>query len=250
MQVFCTRCGRELEVPNTALHKRVKCTLCGEIFTAELPKAEVVDDDAGDVEILGPVAPPPLPPVPPPQRPVVYVPPPTMRQHPTGPSLLEEEEILEPDLADEKPPPSRPSPWTIGPRLGKADALAHLAQSSKSQPQPQPQPRPKKPPGWFFHDASGAKLGPFPGQGIVQAIKEGKVTRDTILINSRSDKQLRAGDVPGLFKPLPKPSPLSPLARGKFAVPPPEAQEVPPPAEQPADNALDALARAAKGQNK
>lgn len=236
MQVFCTRCGRELEVPNTALHKRVKCTLCGEVFAAELPKAEVVDDDAGDVEILGPADAPPPPP------PAVYVPPPVMRRQPPQ-SLLEEEEILEPDLADEEPPPSEPSPWPEGPRPRKADALAQLAEHSKFQPQP------KKPPGWLFHDATGAKQGPFPGKGIVQAIKEGKVNRDTILINSRSGKQLRAGDVPGLFKPLPKPSPLSPLARGKLA-PPPEAEEVPPPAEQPADDALGALARAARGNNK
>ncbi len=37
MQVFCTKCSRELEVPNTALHKRVRCTLCGQVFVAKLP---------------------------------------------------------------------------------------------------------------------------------------------------------------------------------------------------------------------
>ena len=267
MQVFCTKCSRELAVPNTALHKRVRCTLCGQIFVAELPQAEVLDDDDGDVEILGP-AEPGLPSAPP--LPAVIAPP--------------KEEILEPDIVDEPPPPPSFGLEYERPRVKRSDALAELAERGKFVPKPKP--------GWCFHDAQGNKVGPLDGKGIVQAIKDGQVTPETVLINNRSGKQLQAGKVPGLFKTGKKAGPLSPLKRPATEVvsgggevvelgprrgvsaefvrqeaeqsTQPAEQPVAPPAEpaedefaqfrqdgqpaQVADDALAALARAAKGQ--
>ncbi len=263
MQVFCTKCSRELEVPNTALHKRVRCTLCGQVFVAKLPQAEVLDDDEGDVEILGPGEP-DLPAAPPPLPAVVGSP---------------EEEILEPDLVEEPPPPPTFALEYERPRLKRSDALADLAERSKFVPKAKPKP------GWCFHDAEGKKVGPLDGKGIVQAIKDGQVTPETVLVNNRSGKALQAGKVPGLFKSGKKAGPLSPLKRppretvtgsdevvdlaprrGRSAqFVQAEAQSLPDPAAkapndefaqfrqdgqppQVADNALAALARAAKNQ--
>lgn len=44
MIIHCPQCNRDIEAPNTALGKRVQCPLCGQAFTATLPKARVMED--------------------------------------------------------------------------------------------------------------------------------------------------------------------------------------------------------------
>ena len=46
MIIHCPQCNRDIEAPNTALSKRVQCPLCGQAFTATLPKAVVLEDAA------------------------------------------------------------------------------------------------------------------------------------------------------------------------------------------------------------
>ena len=52
MILTCPSCGRGMEVPETALHKRVRCAYCQHVFRAELLKAVILDDETtltGDI---------------------------------------------------------------------------------------------------------------------------------------------------------------------------------------------------------
>ncbi|MCY2924590.1 MAG: hypothetical protein NT031_03995, partial [Planctomycetota bacterium] len=44
MIIHCPQCSRDIEAPNTALGKRVQCPLCGQAFTATLPRAVVMEE--------------------------------------------------------------------------------------------------------------------------------------------------------------------------------------------------------------
>ena len=54
MIITCPNCCHELEAPDTAVGKRLRCPVCQGVFQAQLPRAQVLDDEpqTADVTIL------------------------------------------------------------------------------------------------------------------------------------------------------------------------------------------------------
>lgn len=126
MIVICQHCREEIEVDRSALYKKVRCPLCGQTTVARAPKAEVVQDDSGSVDLtpLESAAPPPGPAAP------LHV-----EEDDTGDGLipLADDDNLEPFSDDRHTAPEDPlaaltefTGHPVGRRGRRADARAAL----------------------------------------------------------------------------------------------------------------------------
>lgn len=113
MIIRCPSCHHDMEAPDSAIGKKVKCPTCTAAFTAELPKAQVIDDARLDGEAVGHVlqAAPPPPPLEPP--------PPGFADYPGQPAPEE----------DREPTPS----------VEQADGVEIIAESAEPDDQSRPQ---------------------------------------------------------------------------------------------------------------
>ncbi len=48
MIIVCTKCRQEMEAPVSAVGKKVRCPICGNVFVASLPKAQVLEDEPAE----------------------------------------------------------------------------------------------------------------------------------------------------------------------------------------------------------
>ena len=71
-----------------------------------------------------------------------------------------------------------------------------------TQPIPSPQPAQQQ---WYILTTSGPK-GPFGDDKIAQFARAGKIKASNRLTNARTGTEIRAGEIPGIFREPPKPA--------------------------------------------
>ena len=53
MVVICKNCQGQIEAPQAALNKKVRCPICGNVFVASLPKAEFLENERVESTVSG-----------------------------------------------------------------------------------------------------------------------------------------------------------------------------------------------------
>ena len=207
MVVICKNCQGQIEAPQSALNKKVRCPICGQVFLAALPKAEVLENERVESTVSG-------------QLPIALSPEPTA----APPSQAEEEDPLA-QLAAAGLKPSGRRKIAIAGRKKTHDArkaLESFAAAPPSQvhwPGDEDEPTasakgeaaPKKHPPktytrrrriskdvWYVM-AGDYEYGPYAPQAILSAVRSGKIAPGVELRHALTDSVISAGQILQLF---------------------------------------------------
>lgn len=225
MVIICIKCHGQMDAPQSALNKKVRCPICSEIFVAALPKAEVIEDDTEVVKEV----------VKDESKKVVKEAPvedtaggelPIVLSAGPGPAPSAKSEEVDPSdplgqlaAAGLKPRRRRKSAVAGGKRATDArKALASFAAApspqvhwpgGKAEPaasgKPEPAPkrgRPKAPTRYrrmskdvWYVIAGDYEYGPYTPQVILAAIQAGKISRGVLMRHALTDSVISAGRI-------------------------------------------------------
>lgn len=213
MIIVCPSCERDIAVPRSAISRRAICPLCSESFIVELPRAIVIDETEETPE-----------PAPAPEEPAreaektgeaeeaaeaVEVKEtgqaeeaeeaPETEQAEETEEAQETEEIEEPQWPQETEE-TEETRWIREPEEPEEPEGAEEAAPAA----PQPAGPTTAPHVWYVQTRDG-ELGPMHIVQVAKAAWMGKISRNTRLRRSGSDKTIHAGDLPGIFPEKPAP---------------------------------------------
>ncbi len=239
MIIACPHCAYACQVPRTAVGKRAKCPSCSQVFTVEVPQAQVLEDEPQEqkadevVRARTPASPQPA------------------EASPGAAAAAADRPTEAPSDAERSSPPRQPPPVpSPAPPRSEAPASAPAAkgrahgqgdEDAIPELEPQKEKQPKRP-GWMTEpaeaDATGEAAAPQPGKAdtahaagkaeekpgskkekkdgwfvltregevgplssaqVIKAARSGKIKPKTMLRHTRRTKPIRAAEVPGLF---------------------------------------------------
>ena len=180
MILTCPSCGRSMEASEVLIHKQVRCPLCQHVFSAELPKATVIDDNMpeGGITRIGQGG-----------VPVARITPESVDS--SIPDELGGAERLA-DLTRAVGSPKRRR--RVHRRTdGTEDALMKMSGGSTAKPEPE---------GWYVKTDKG-DIGPLNNEKLAEVIHKGLIKRDTKLRRGKDGRYVTAAEVSGLFEKPP-----------------------------------------------
>ncbi len=266
MVIICIKCRAQMDAPQSALNKKVRCPICSEIFIAALPKAELIEDQGEVVQDEGKV-------VKDKDKAVKVVKEapveataggdlPIVLSAGSGPAPSAKSEQVDPSdplgqlaAAGLKPRRRRKTATTGDKKATTArKALAsfsaappqkvHWPGGKKAEPAPK-RGRPKAPTRYrptskskdvWYVIAGDYEYGPYPPQVILAAIQAGKISRGVLMRHALTDSVISAGRILDLLPKQKRPG--AGRKPGKSA-----ATRAKSPAADAASSALDSMAR-------
>lgn len=243
MVIVCIKCRGQMDAPQSALNKKVRCPICGHVFLFGLPKAEVLENEhvpsttSGELPIVltaGPLSGPPAEgnqTDPLSQLAAAGLKPRRRRKAAIagGKRGTDARKALESFAAAPSPQVHWPDGKDEPAASGKAGAMP------KKRPPKGPVKRRRTSKDVWYVIAGDYEYGPYTPQVILAAIQAGKISRGVLMRHALTDSVISAGRILELLPKQKRPG--AGHKPGKSAAPPAK-----PPAAEAAGSALDSMA--------